>query len=75
MTADLYLVDACAQRGGRIVDHMSTANVARDLDVLRQAVGDAKLSYYGVSYGSFLGQTYANMFPDNFRALVDRRRA
>ena len=70
MTADLYLVDACAQRGGRIIDHMSTANVARDLDVLRQAVGDAKLTYYGVSYGSFLGQTYANMFPNNFRALV-----
>src|SRR5215210_6210222 len=70
ITSDLYLVDACAQRGGRIVDHMSTANVARDLDVLRQAVGDAKLTYYGVSYGSFLGQTYANLFPNSFRTLV-----
>ena len=49
---------------------MSTANVARDMDRLRQAVGDQKLTYYGVSYGTMLGQTYANMFPDNFRALV-----
>jgi pimeloyl-ACP methyl ester carboxylesterase len=70
MNADLYVDGACDQRGGRIIEHMSTANVARDMDVLRQAVGDAKLTYYGVSYGSFLGQTYANMFPNNFRALV-----
>ena len=49
---------------------MSTANVARDLDVLRALVGDQKLSYAGVSYGSYLGATYANMFPDRVRALV-----
>jgi pimeloyl-ACP methyl ester carboxylesterase len=65
-----YLDAACDQRGGKIGDHMATANVARDLDRLRQAVGDSKLSYYGVSYGSYLGQTYANLFPNNFRALV-----
>ena len=68
--ADHYLDDACAQRGARIEEHMSTADVARDLDLLRQAVGDDKLTYYGVSYGSFLGQAYANLFPDDFRALV-----
>jgi pimeloyl-ACP methyl ester carboxylesterase len=68
--ADHYLDDACAQRGGRIGDHMSTANVARDLDVLRQAVGDDMLTYAGYSYGSFLGTTYANMFPGKVRALV-----
>jgi pimeloyl-ACP methyl ester carboxylesterase len=68
--ADLYLDSNCAQRGGRIGDHMATADVARDLDVLRQAVGDAKLNYAGVSYGTFLGQTYANMFPNNVRAMI-----
>ena len=61
---------ACARRGGPILNHMSTADVARDLDQLRQAVGDRMLSYYGVSYGSFLGNVYANLFPNRFRALV-----
>jgi pimeloyl-ACP methyl ester carboxylesterase len=70
ITADRYLVDACDQRGGRIADHMSTANVARDLDLLRQAVGDEMLTYAGYSYGSFLGTTYANLFPSKVRAVV-----
>ena len=68
--ADHYLDSACAQRGGRIADHMATADVARDLDVLRQGVGDARLNYAGVSYGTMIGQTYANMFPDKVRALI-----
>jgi len=54
----------------RIARHMSTADVARDMDLLRRAVGDRKISYLGFSYGSFLGATYANLFPDNIRALV-----
>ena len=70
ITADLYLDSNCAQRAGRIADHMATADVARDLDVLRQAVGDDKLTYAGYSYGTFLGVTYANMFPNNVRALI-----
>jgi len=70
IAADLFLDGNCARRGGSIADHMSTANVARDLDVLRRAVGDEKLSYYGVSYGSYLGVTYANLFPNRVRALV-----
>lgn len=68
--ADRYLDGACAQRGARIGEHMATANVARDLDMLRQAVGDEALTYVGYSYGSFLGVTYANLFPDRVRALV-----
>ena len=67
---DTQLNSACQRRGGRIVDHMATANVARDLDRLRQAVGDRRLSYVGYSYGSFLGVTYANLFPRRVRSLV-----
>jgi pimeloyl-ACP methyl ester carboxylesterase len=64
------LDSSCRLRGGDMLDHMSTADVARDLDQLRQMVGDSGLSYYGVSYGSFLGNVYANMFPDKVRAVV-----
>src|SRR5919197_1011403 len=70
INADLYLDSSCAQRGTKIGDHMATADVARDLDVLRDAVGDAKLNYAGVSYGTMLGQTYANMFPNKIRAMI-----
>jgi pimeloyl-ACP methyl ester carboxylesterase len=61
---------ACSTTGKRLAGAMSTAEVARDMDVLRRSVGDKKLSYLGFSYGSALGQYYANMFPDRFRALV-----
>ena len=67
---ELYVVDACDQRAGRIIDHMSTADVARDLDLLREAVGDQQLTYAGYSYSSYLGVTYANLYPQNVRALV-----
>ena len=68
--ADRALNRACQRRGGPIIDHMATANVARDLDLLRRAVGDRQLTYAGYSYGSFLGITYANLFPRRVRALV-----
>ncbi|WP_298802142.1 alpha/beta hydrolase [uncultured Pseudokineococcus sp.] len=61
---------ACAQDTDVVLDHMSTADVARDLDLLRAAVGDERLTYAGYSYGSQLGTTYANLFPDRVRALV-----
>ena len=69
-TSDRYLDGQCDQRASRIMDHMSTAEVARDLDLLRQAVGDDQLTYAGYSYGSYLGVTYANLFPDKVRAMI-----
>ncbi|MGY1663019.1 alpha/beta fold hydrolase [Geodermatophilus sp. SYSU D00705] len=62
-------VDACLANGA-ILEHVSTANVARDMDVLRAAVGDERLTYLGFSYGTFLGATYAALFPDRYRALA-----
>lgn len=66
---DRALESACRERGGPILNHMSTANAARDLDVLRELVGDDQLSYDGTSYGTYLGVTYANLFPHRVRAL------
>jgi pimeloyl-ACP methyl ester carboxylesterase len=60
----------CEELGGPIRDHMSTTDVARDLEVLRQAVGDEQLNYYGISYGSALGSYYANLYPDRVGAVV-----
>jgi pimeloyl-ACP methyl ester carboxylesterase len=60
---------ACAASGA-LLSHLSTANVARDLELLRQAVGDAALNFYGYSYGTYLGGTYANLFPDKVRAMT-----
>ena len=64
------LSDRCDQRGNKVLGHMSTANVARDLDLLREAVGDEQLTYAGYSYGSYLGVTFANLFPERVRALI-----
>jgi pimeloyl-ACP methyl ester carboxylesterase len=61
---------ACDRRGGPILDHMSTANVARDMDRIRLGLGESTLNFVGYSYGSMVGSTYANLFPDRVRAVV-----
>ncbi|TCO58733.1 alpha/beta hydrolase family protein [Actinocrispum wychmicini] len=63
----------CAARTGdgtEMLANIGTRDVAKDMDVLRSALGDEKLSYLGYSYGTRLGTTYAETFPNNVRALV-----
>ncbi len=64
------LEDSCVAADPPIADHMSTANVARDMDLMREAVGDEYMNFVGLSYGTYVGVTYANLFPDNVRAVV-----
>lgn len=61
---------ACLERHRELLPHLSTANVARDVDLLRAAVGDERLNYIGISYGSVIGATYATLFPGRARAMV-----
>lgn len=63
----------CAERtehGERMLANLGTRDVVRDLDVLRSALGDEKLTYLGYSYGTRIGYTYAERFPGNVRALL-----
>jgi pimeloyl-ACP methyl ester carboxylesterase len=67
--ANAEYATACVRNNQTMTRHTSTANVAQDLDLLRQAVGDDKLTFAGFSYGTYVAATYANMFPDRVRAL------
>ena len=60
----------CGRKNRGLLRHVSTADTARDLNLLRRSVGDRRLSYWGISYGTFLGATYANLYPNRVRALV-----
>ncbi len=62
--------DACWRRNGDYLEHVGTKDAARDMDVLRAALGDRKLTYYGASYGTYMGAKYAELFPRRVRALV-----
>jgi pimeloyl-ACP methyl ester carboxylesterase len=60
----------CLRRSGDLLAHLSTKDAARDIDVLRGIVGDSELYYYGASYGTLLGATYAELFPKNVGRMV-----
>ncbi|MFJ6691428.1 alpha/beta hydrolase [Streptomyces sp. NPDC091294] len=62
--------EGCGADAPKLLRHVSTVEAARDMDVLRAVLGDEKLTYVGASYGTFLGATYAGLFPDRAGRLV-----
>ncbi|TMR91660.1 alpha/beta hydrolase [Nonomuraea basaltis] len=64
------IAEACARNGGPLIRHISTRNEARDIDRIRQALGEKKISYWGVSYGTYAGAVYATMFPERTDRVV-----
>lgn len=66
------LAAKCRARAGDLIPHASTRNTARDMDVIRAALGERKLHYLGVSYGTYLGTVYGQMFPGRVgRTVLD----
>jgi pimeloyl-ACP methyl ester carboxylesterase len=68
--ADQRFGRGCVERSGALASHVTTVEAARDMDVVRAVLGDDELSYYGASYGTALGATYAALFPDRVGRLV-----
>ncbi|MFH9435679.1 alpha/beta hydrolase [Streptomyces rochei] len=62
--------EGCGADAPKLLRHVSTVEAARDMDILRAVLGDEKLTYVGASYGTFLGATYAGLFPDRAGRLV-----
>ncbi len=60
----------CLDRSGDLAAHVSTAEAARDVDIIRAVLGDSRLSWFGASYGTLLGATYAELFPENVGRMV-----
>lgn len=62
----------CERRSGKVLPFVGTTNAARDMDLIREVLGDRKLTYFGMSYGTELGGTYVHLFPGNVgRAVLD----
>jgi pimeloyl-ACP methyl ester carboxylesterase len=67
--AKMY-ADDCEQKFGWLLPYMTTEDVARDMDSIRAAFGVAQINYYAFSYGTYIGQVYATLFPSRIRRMV-----
>ncbi|MEV3906530.1 alpha/beta hydrolase [Streptomyces canus] len=70
MAAGRRISDACARNGGELIRHITTLNEARDLDRVRAALGERKVSAWGVSYGTYVGAAYLQLFPQRTDRVV-----
>jgi pimeloyl-ACP methyl ester carboxylesterase len=68
--ATAAFAEKCLEQTGALLEFVDTVSAARDMDVLRAVTGESKLNYLGYSYGSFLGTTYATLFPDRVGRFV-----
>lgn len=62
--------EECRRRTGPLIDHVDTVSAAHDVDAIRRALGESRISWLGVSYGSEFGQTYARLYPHRVRRMV-----
>lgn len=67
--SEAYAQD-CATRRGDLLPHVGTRDVARDFDLVRAGMGDDRIDYVGYSYGTSIGQAYAELFPDRVRTMI-----
>ncbi len=65
-----HFTQGCVDNSGPLLEHVSTVEVAKDMDVIRAVVGDQKLNYFGASYGTYIGATYAALFPGKVDRMV-----
>ncbi|MFI2640045.1 alpha/beta hydrolase [Streptomyces sp. NPDC018610] len=70
MTTARRTADACARNGGPLIQHLTTANEARDIDRIRAALGERRISAWGVSYGTYVGAVYSQLFPRHTDRIV-----
>ena len=64
------LADACRREAGALLDHLDLETHARDLDAVRQALGERQVTFYGIQQSALVGRTYARMFPGQLRDMV-----
>jgi pimeloyl-ACP methyl ester carboxylesterase len=70
MAQERLLAEACTAGSGEILPLIGTANVVQDIDRLREALGEDRLSFVGISYGTVTGQRYAEQYPERVRAMI-----